>query len=67
MSPSHYKHKKLIYFLYQLLDTYFALRRPIGEVIGQPFVLRLPAFPNRRREPDLFVVLDTNSHELKDT
>lgn len=66
VSPSHYKHMKLIYFLYQLLDAYFALRS-IGEVIGQPFVMRLPAFPNRRREPDLLVVLNTNPNELKAT
>ena len=29
--------------------------------------MRLPAFPNRRREPDLMIVLKTNPHELKDT
>jgi Uma2 family endonuclease len=66
VSPSHYKHMKLIYFLYQLLDTYFALR-PIGQIVGQPFVLRLPEFPNRRREPDLIVLLNTNPNELKNT
>ena len=66
VSPSHYKHMKLIYFLYQLLDTYFALR-PIGQVVGQPFVMRLPAFPNRRREPDLIAVLKINPYELKET
>jgi len=66
VSPGEIKHNKLIYFLYTLLNTYFALR-PIGQVIGQPFVMRLPAFPKRRREPDLLVVLNTNPHELKAT
>jgi len=66
MSPSSMKHNLLIYFLYQLLQAFFELR-PIGRVIGQPFVMRLPEFPRRRREPDLIVVLDTNSNELKNT
>lgn len=60
------KHNDLIDFLRQLLATYFELRAT-GRVISQPFVMRLPAFPNRRREPDLLVVLKTNPHELKDT
>lgn len=66
VSPSHYKHMKLIYFLYQPLDTYFELN-PVGKAINQPFILRLPVVPNRRREPDLLVILDTNPHELKGT
>jgi Uma2 family endonuclease len=66
MSPASMKHNGVIYFLYQLLKAYFEIR-PIGTVIGQPFVMRLPAFPNRRREPDLMVVLKTNPHELKAT
>lgn len=66
MTPATLEHNKLIYFLYLLFDTYFELR-PIGSVIGQPFVLRLPAVPERRREPDLLIVLNTNPNELKDT
>lgn len=53
-------------FLYVLLRAYFSFR-PIGQVMTQPFVMRLPEFPNRRREPDLFIVLNTNPHELTDT
>ena len=64
--PGSLSHNKLIYYLYLFFRTYFDLR-PIGQVIGQPFVMRLPAFPNRRREPDLMIVLKTNPHELKDT
>lgn len=66
VSPSQLKHIRLIYYLHTLLDAYFELR-PIGRVVGQPFVMRLPAFPERRREPDLFVVLHSNPHELKET
>jgi Uma2 family endonuclease len=66
VSPSELTHTKLIHYLYQLIDAFFELR-PLGTVIGQPFVMRLPAFPRRRREPDLLVVLNTNPHELKKT
>jgi Uma2 family endonuclease len=66
VSPSELTQTKLLHYLYQLLDAFFELR-PIGTVIGQPFVMRLPAFPRRRREPDLLVVLKSNPHELKNT
>lgn len=66
MAPGTLKHNGLLYYLYQLLDIYFTLK-PIGQVVGQPFVLRLPEFPNRRREPDLIIVLNTNPNELKNT
>ncbi len=64
--PGSLKHNDLIFFLRQLLAAYFDLR-PLGRVISQPFVMILPAFPKRRREPDLMVVLKTNPRELKDT
>ncbi|MAS32547.1 MAG: hypothetical protein CL610_00985 [Anaerolineaceae bacterium] len=66
VSPSTYQHMKLIYYLYALLDSYFE-HRTVGQVIGQPFVIRLPAVPDRRREPDLMVILNDNPHELKET
>lgn len=66
MTPAERVHNDILYYLYLLLGAYFELR-PFGTVIGQPFVMRLPAFPKRRREPDLLVVLKTNPHELKDT
>jgi Uma2 family endonuclease len=66
VSPAELKHNTLLYYFYQLLTAYFELR-PIGRVIGQPFVMRLAAFPNRRREPDLLVVLKTNPHQLRET
>lgn len=66
LSTGTWKHNSLIYFLHSLLEVYFELR-PIGVVVGQPFVQLLPEFPNRRREPDLMVILETNPHELKPT
>ena len=66
MAPGTLKHNSLLYYLYKVLDWYFTLN-PIGQVIGQPFVVRLPEFPKRRREPDLIVVLNSNPHELKNT
>ena len=65
-SPAALKHNKLIYYLQQLIEAYFEIK-PIGDVVSQPFVIRLPEFPNRRREPDLMVILESNPHELKDT
>jgi Uma2 family endonuclease len=66
LSPAELKHNRVIYYLYYLIAAYFELH-PIGRIVGQPFVMRLPTFPNRRREPDLLVVLESNPHELKDT
>jgi len=66
MSPVTAEHDDLTYYLRQLVKAYFEVR-PIGIVRSQPFVMRLPAFPKRRREPDLIVVLKTNPHELKKT
>lgn len=66
MSPATIVHNNLIKYLSQLLDAYFELRA-IGIVILQPFVMRLPAFPNRRREPDLLIILKTNPHQLTPT
>lgn len=60
------KHNNLGYYLRQFFAAYFELR-PIGRAISQPFVMRLPAFPNRRREPDLMIVLKNNPSEVKTT
>lgn len=66
MSPATIGHNNLIKYLSQFFDAYFEIK-PIGVVILQPFVMHLPEFPNRRREPDLLVVLKTNPNELKST
>jgi Uma2 family endonuclease len=66
MSPIHIRHDRIVLYLRMLLAVYVELK-PVGKVVGEPFVMRLPAFPNRRREPDIQVILDSNPHELKDT
>ena len=66
MSPIHIRHDQITTYLRLLFDTYFEFN-PIGRMVSQPFVIRLPEFPNRRREPDLMVILNTNPNELKDT
>ncbi len=64
--PSSLRHNDLMDYLRELLRIYFGLRQ-FGRVISSPFVMHLPAFPNRRREPDLMVVLKTNPSALKAT
>lgn len=66
MSPGSRLHNRHVYFLYALIDIYFSMR-PIGEILGQPFVMRLAEFPTRRREPDLLIVLDNNPGTLNET
>jgi len=66
VSPSELAHNTLIACFTVLLGAYLELR-PVGRMVTQPFVMRNPAFPNRRREPDVFVVLNGNPHALKNT
>jgi len=66
MSPSRIEHVDLFKYLLALLDTYLAFRK-IGKLVVQPFVMKLPEFPARRREPDLFVVLNSNLNRLEKT
>lgn len=65
MSPVTLKHDGIVGFLRELFRAYFALR-PIGQVIGEPFVMRLPGVRSRR-EPDLQVILNSNPGTLHDT
>ena len=60
------KHNNLCDYLRVLLAAYFEMR-PIGRVISQPFVMRLSAFPQRRREPDLMIVLEANLDKIAET
>lgn len=64
MSPVHIRHDAITRYLATLLTAYLELR-PIGVVLQAPFVMAL--LPDRRREPDIQVVLNSNPHELKDT
>jgi Uma2 family endonuclease len=65
MSPAGWLHNRLVHYLYTLIEGYFELR-PVGMIISQPFVMRLPQFPNRRREPDLLIRLHTSAAVLHD-
>jgi Uma2 family endonuclease len=65
MAPIHFRHEELVIYLRDLLRAYFVFR-PIGKVVGQPFVMRLDA-ANTYREPDLQVILDTNTGEFTPT
>jgi Uma2 family endonuclease len=64
--PGELKHNEILYHLYTFILTYLSLR-PIGRIVGQPFVMYLSAFPRRRRLPDILIILATNPHELKPT
>lgn len=66
LTPIGLRHEKIRDYIRLLLQTYFAFKN-IGDVLGEPFVMRLPEFPERRREPDLIVILNSNPNELKET
>jgi Uma2 family endonuclease len=66
VSPTTWQHSQIVYYLQQLIKAYFELR-PIGVVSSAPFVMRLETFPNRRREPDLLVILKTNPATLHES
>lgn len=44
LTPAELHHNNIIYFLHQFFEAYFELR-PIGKVVGQPFMMRLPLSP----------------------
>ena len=62
MTPVTMQHDALCGYLRALLVAYFELR-PVGRVLGEPFVMRLDAV-QRFRELDLQVILDENPGEL---
>jgi len=66
LPPVYEDHDILSFYLSLLLETFFE-RKPIGVVRRAPFVMRLPEFPKRRREPDLQVILNTNPGTLTPT
>jgi Uma2 family endonuclease len=65
MSPVSYDHYEIAIYLQIMLKAYFDLK-PIGRVLGEPFVMRLPNSPSRR-EPDLQIILNSNPGKLTDT
>jgi Uma2 family endonuclease len=65
MSPVTDPHSQLMIYFLDLLRAFFLLK-PIGTVKIQPFVMRIDVVKSRR-EPDLQVILDTNSGQLTKT
>ncbi len=65
MSPIHERHDKLVRYGALLFEAYFALN-PIGEIRQDPFVMStLSDLP--KRQPDIQVILKTNSGRLTPT
>lgn len=65
MSPIHERHDKLVRYGALLFEAYFALN-PIAEIRQDPFVMStLPELP--KRQPDIQVILKTNSGRLTPT
>jgi hypothetical protein len=64
VSPVTGDHDQLTYYVRQFLRPIWNSARL--RVRSAPFVMRLPEFPKRRREPDLFV-FSIQIYELKDT
>jgi Uma2 family endonuclease len=65
MSPASREHNNLNDYLGTLVSAYFELR-PIGEIISQPFTIKLPNV-EAKREPDLLIVLESNPHPVYST
>ncbi|MEO1288236.1 MAG: Uma2 family endonuclease [Chloroflexota bacterium] len=66
LAPIGLRHEKIRDYLKDLLRIYF-ISNPIGIVLAEPFMMLMPKVPNRRREPDLMIVLNSNPNELKET
>lgn len=65
ITPVSLEHARLREFLARLLGDY-AEAHQLGEVLGGPFVMRLPTRPSGR-EPDLFFVATAHRDRLRET
>ncbi len=65
MSPIQHEHELLRNYLRQLFLAYFDLN-PVGEVLAEPEIMRLPNVPSGRA-PDLFILLNDNPHQHRGT
>jgi Uma2 family endonuclease len=65
LSPIHDRHYLIDTYITHLFSAYFSLN-PIGQLRGEPFVMRLDEVPSRR-EPDLQVILGDNQNNLTPT
>lgn len=65
MSPISLAHEYIVDYLKMMFKAYFTLQ-PIGQVVGDPFQQRIDTIQSRR-QPDLQIILHTNSGQLTDT
>ncbi len=65
MSPVTFNHAEMTNYLYILLRVFFQLK-PIGRIVTAPYVMKANA-EARRREPDLQIILNTNTGEITPT
>jgi Uma2 family endonuclease len=63
--PITLRHQSFEDYFHDLFSAYFALK-PIGRVLGAPFVMRVDATESRR-EPDLQIILKANPGKLTET
>ena len=71
MSPVALRHEQIVDYLRMLLNAWLARktapgRKPIGVLVGMPFVMRTDVAPSGRL-PDLQLILETNPGELTET
>jgi Uma2 family endonuclease len=64
LSPVHVRHDELYGYLRMLLSMFFAYR-PIGRVVGEPFVMKLS--DKVSREPDLQIILEASYERFRPT
>lgn len=65
LSPASRRHQEIRGFLEVILSVYVQ-EKTRGQVIGAPFLMRLPNIPSGR-EPDLLFVSTAHQHRLKET
>lgn len=72
MSPVAMRHEQIVDYLRMLLNAWLARRattlerKPIGILLGMPFVMRTDVAPSGRL-PDLQLILETNPGDLTET
>ena len=71
MSPVALRHERIVDYLRMLLNAWLARKtapggKPIGVLVGMPFVMRTDVAPSGRL-PDLQLILETNPGDLTET
>ena len=65
MSPVALRHEQIVDYLRMLLNAWLD-RKPIGVLVGTPFVMRTDVAPSGRL-PDLQLIIETNPGDLTET